>query len=219
MAIPAHLESSPPSESRRGQPRRRIRLPSQAKDAETGANVMIHNISATGLLVETDLALGIGDRIEIGLPHAGATAIEVIWASGRLYGCRFGRPITPATLSAAQLRGAVGNELAEPAESPAGDESFGTRLQRLRSERGITQAELAAELGVSEPSISAWETDKARPKVGRVDSLAQLLGVSTRELLGDGDRTKLQELIADAKARIAEAAGARSDQVKIIIEY
>src|SRR3546814_5659969 len=74
---------------------------------------MIHNISATGLLVETDLALGIGDRIAIGLPHAGATAIEVIWASGRLYGCRFGRPISPATLSAAQLRGAIGSELAE----------------------------------------------------------------------------------------------------------
>src|SRR3546814_9806289 len=83
MAIPAHLESSPPSESRRGPPRRRIRLPSHAKDADIDANVMIHNISATGLLVETDLALGIGDRIEIGLPHAGATAIEVIWASGR----------------------------------------------------------------------------------------------------------------------------------------
>src|SRR3546814_15835383 len=78
--------------------------------------------------------------------------------------------------------------------------------------RGITQAELATELGVSEPSISAWETDKARPKVGRVDSLAQLLGVSTRELLGDEDRTKLQDLVADAKVRIAEAAGARPDR-------
>src|SRR3546814_3478757 len=52
MAIPAHLESSPPSESRRGPPRRRIRLPSHAKDADIDANVMIHNISATGLLVE-----------------------------------------------------------------------------------------------------------------------------------------------------------------------
>src|SRR3546814_19399484 len=85
MAIPAHLESAPPSESRRGPPRRRIRLPSHAKDADLDANVMIHTISATGLLVETDLALGIGDRLEIGLPHARAPATEVIWASGRLY--------------------------------------------------------------------------------------------------------------------------------------
>src|SRR3546814_8387259 len=83
----------------------------------------------------------------------------------------------------------------------------------------VCSSDLAAELGVSEPSISAWETDKARPKVGRVDALAQLLGVSTRELLGDGDRTKLHGLIADARTQIAAAAGARPDQIKITIEY
>src|SRR3546814_15903908 len=81
--------------------------------SDDGANVMIHNISATGLLIETGLTLGVGDRIEIGLPHAGATAIEVIWESGPLFGCRFGRPITPATPSAAQLRGAVGHDFPE----------------------------------------------------------------------------------------------------------
>src|SRR3546814_13830660 len=108
MAIPAHLESSPPSESRRGPPRRRIRLPSHAKDADIDANVMIHNISATGLLVETDLALGIGDSIEIGLPPAGATALEVTWASVRDHSCPFGRRVTPAEPRAAAPQHHVG---------------------------------------------------------------------------------------------------------------
>src|SRR3546814_13928410 len=99
--------------------------------SDDGANVMIHNISATGLLIETGLTLGVGDRIEIGLPHAGATAIEVIWESGHLFGCRFGRPITPATLRAAQLRGAVGYDFHEVLADPTmAEERLGRSLTR-----------------------------------------------------------------------------------------
>lgn len=74
----------------------------------TGLEVQIHNISGTGLLLESDIKLTAGDRIEIELPHAGDITAVVIWASGRLFGCQFEGPVSPATLSAVELKSAIG---------------------------------------------------------------------------------------------------------------
>ncbi len=73
----------------------------------TGVEVQIHNISGTGLLFESDIQLAACDRIEIELPHAGDITAVVIWASGRLFGCQFEGPVSPATLSAVELKSAV----------------------------------------------------------------------------------------------------------------
>ncbi|WP_267128035.1 PilZ domain-containing protein [Sphingopyxis fribergensis] len=82
----------------------------------TGLEVQIHNISGTGLLLESDVKLAAGDRIEIELPHAGDITAVVIWASGRLFGCQFEGPVSPATLSAVELKSAID---AAPAIDPA----------------------------------------------------------------------------------------------------
>lgn len=179
----------------------------------------MHNISATGLLLEGDVALALGERIDIVLPHTGTTRAKVIWASGALYGCQFATPISPAALSAAQLRAMVGSE-PEPVAGPSGAiaESFGVRLHRLRTARRLTQVQIAAKLGVSEQSISAWEQDKTLPKAGRIQALAILLAVEMTELLGIGEPKSLSDVVARAKAQIAEAAAVSPDNVKIVIE-
>src|SRR3546814_2165806 len=75
--------------------------------------------------------------------------------SGRLAGCQFEMPLSPATLSAAQLRSVVVEGEPDAQNRPAASaESFGARLQRLRTAKGLTQGQLAVRLGVSEPSIS-----------------------------------------------------------------
>ncbi|WP_443028828.1 PilZ domain-containing protein [Sphingopyxis sp. H053] len=88
----------------------------------TGLEVQIHNISGTGLLLESDVKLATGDRIEIELPHAGDITAVVIWASGRLFGCQFEGPVSPATLSAVELKSAIGPapELADAADPAPG---------------------------------------------------------------------------------------------------
>jgi len=73
----------------------------------TGVEVQIHNISGTGLLFESDIKLAACDRIEIELPHGGDITAVVIWASGRLFGCQFEGPVSPATLSAVELKSAI----------------------------------------------------------------------------------------------------------------
>ena len=196
----------------------RLQLQStQASGAEVA--VLVHNISSTGLLFEGAVTLATGDMIEIDLPQAGVTAATVVWTSGALYGCQFDTPISPATLSAAQLRAVVGADREEDVASDnAATESFGDRLHRLRTAKRLTQMQIAAELGVSEQSISAWEQDKARPKAGRMKALAILLEVEMTELLGIDEADSLRDVVARAKAQVAEAAAVSADNVKIIIE-
>lgn len=220
MAMTVYLNNSPRSAGNGRASRRRLRLPlhgSKAAGAEIEA--LVHNISATGMLVESEVPLEIGEIVEVNLPHSGKTATRVIWTSDGIAGCQFDIPISPATLSAAQLRSVVGPDTPAPDEQPAAAaESFGVRLQRLRTASELTQGQLAVHLGVSEPSISAWELDKARPKAGRIEALSVALGVEVTELLGFDDAENLRELVARAKAQIAKAAGVSPDNIKFTIE-
>ena len=220
MAMTVYLNDTPRSAGKGRASRRQLRLPlhgSKAASAEIEA--FVHNISATGMLVESTVPLEIGEFVEINLPHSGKTATKVIWTSGGLAGCQFEMPISPATLSAAQLRSVVGPDTHAPDNQPAvAAESFGVRLQRLRTAKELTQGQLAVRLGVSEPSISAWELDKARPKAGRIEALSIALGVEVSELLGFDEAENLNELVARAKAQIAKAAGVSPTNVKFTIE-
>jgi transcriptional regulator with XRE-family HTH domain len=220
MAIAAHLGEAAAASQRR-QPRRQLRLAAQGQTATGGStDVLIHNVSANGLLLESTTELAVGERIEIDLPHARATGASVIWSSGVLYGCQFDVPISVATLSAAQLRGTApptGDvETAETAPTP--DESLGARLNRLRKASGLTLDRLAAELGVSKPTVWAWERGKARPNPGRLEDLARALGVPASEVTGEGASRVGAELLARSREQIAAAFGTSPDRVRIMIE-
>jgi transcriptional regulator with XRE-family HTH domain len=68
--------------------------------------------------------------------------------------------------------------------SKGSKESLGQRLARLRKARGMTQVELAQQVGLSQPNISEYERDTFRPNSDTLLSLAQVLKVSADELLG-----------------------------------
>ena len=220
MAMTVYLNDAPRSAGNGRASRRRLRLPLHgSKAAGSEIEAFVHNISATGMLVESQAPLEIGEVIEVNLPHSGKTATKVVWTSGGLAGCQFDKPISPATLSAAQLKSVVGPDVHAPEDAPAPTtESFGIRLQRLRAARQLTQGQLAVRLGVSEPSISAWELDKARPKAGRMEALSAALGVEIADLHGFDEAGHLSDLVAKAKAEIAKAAGVSPNNIKFTIE-
>ena len=60
---------------------------------------------------------------------------------------------------------------------------FGARLKQLRQEKRLTQQELADQLGVSNKSVSRWESG-GYPDISLLAPLAKALGVSVDELLG-----------------------------------
>jgi len=63
-------------------------------------------------------------------------------------------------------------------------ETIGERLARFRKERGLTQTELARQLGVAQPVLSDYERGELRLHGQLIVELARILGVSADELLG-----------------------------------
>ncbi len=52
-----------------------------------------------------------------------------------------------------------------------------------RKKRGLSQAEVAVELGVSDASVSMWETGKTMPRASLLVKLANLYNCSVDDLL------------------------------------
>ncbi len=59
----------------------------------------------------------------------------------------------------------------------------GTTIKRLREAKGITQAQLAEQIGVGSKAVSKWETLKGLPDITLIEPLAKALGVSVMELM------------------------------------
>lgn len=221
MVITAYLDDQEQQGGKRRNARRNLRLQTQGISAARGATeVLIHNISASGLLLESEAALAPGEEIAIELPHAGTTAAHVIWASGRLYGCEFDVALSAGALSAVELRSTVSRDIASSdrqlASPPA--EDFGHRLKQLRKAKGLTQAQMASQLGVSMPAICAWETGKARPRDARMKALANALGIPMSELFGPDVPEMLEDLLARSREQIARVVGTTPDKIRIMIE-
>ena len=226
MVISAYFESSPKASARA----KRRKLMLEVRGAHAAASdvpVMVHNISETGLLIECKASLSIDDRIDIDLPHAGLVSATLVWVSGRMFGCQFDTKLSPAALSAAQLQSAIDVETASATNGDDSDpipvgghaSNFAANLKRLRMAKGLSQAIMAEQLGVSGPSISGWEKGRARPKEDRLSDLAHLLGVPVSQLLVDPQPDMIHDLIDASREQIARATGVAPERVRIIVEF
>jgi putative transcriptional regulator len=65
-----------------------------------------------------------------------------------------------------------------------GDEVLGSRIARLRKEKGLTQVELSKTIGITQALISDYERSRLRPNYEMIIRLAIALEVTTDELLG-----------------------------------
>lgn len=191
------------------------------------AAVLVHNVSATGMLIETHTALAIGERMTVDWPLAGELGATVVWNSAEMFGCQFDTPLSPAALAAAELRGAPATDpTIDPATDPTAGtarpliatEPFGARMKRLRKAKGMTLLDIANRLGVSKPTVWAWEQDKARPTDDHFSALAGVLDVAPEELRVGRDGDAADDMLAAIRARIAAAYGIRIDMVRIMID-
>jgi len=57
------------------------------------------------------------------------------------------------------------------------------KLLKLRKEKGLSQEQLANELGISRQAVSKWERAEASPDTDNLIALAKLYGISLDELL------------------------------------
>ena len=70
--------------------------------------------------------------------------------------------------------------------------TFGDFLYELRKEKGLTQAELAKILGVTNKAVSKWETGEAMPETSQLVPISRVFGVTVDELLS-GARAETAE--------------------------
>ena len=89
----------------------------------------------------------------------------------------------------------------------------GAFLKSLRKEKGITQEQLAEELGVSGRTISRWETGNNMPDISLLVEIAEFFDVSIPEII-KGER-KSEDMKEEAK----EVAETMSDYAKAEKEH
>lgn len=92
--------------------------------------------------------------------------------------------------------------------------SFGTTVSTLRKEKGMTQLDLAREMGVTDKAVSKWERNLSFPDVTSLSKLAEELGTTVDELLeaktatrDDGPREKATALMELTLKAVALAMG------------
>ncbi len=92
---------------------------------------------------------------------------------------------------------------------------FGDKLVRLRKQRGMSQEELAAKLGVSRQAVSKWERGEASPDTYNLIQLARAYGTTLDELVGedgegpdsrDGSGSKGEDAFDDGDADFGDGA-------------
>lgn len=98
--------------------------------------------------------------------------------------------------------------------------TFGDRLAAARDQAGLSQRDLADQLGVKMATIIAWEDDRKEPRANRLSMLSGLLGVSLTWLMtGEGEGpdapddgqsmpSEVQDVLAQIRATRVEMTAA-----------
>ena len=84
---------------------------------------------------------------------------------------------------------------------------IGAFLKTLRKEKNLTQEQAAEQLGVSNRTVSRWETGTNMPDISLLLEIAELYGVSIPELI-DGERKseKMNEEAKEVASRMSDYA-------------
>ena len=83
---------------------------------------------------------------------------------------------------------------------------FGNKLYALRTEKDLTQKDLAKILGVSDKAVSKWETGEAMPRLKTLQAIADCFSVSYEALLSQSSEEAETTETADTEAKeVAES--------------
>ncbi len=79
----------------------------------------------------------------------------------------------------------------------------GKFIAGLRKEKGLTQAQLAEKLNITDRAISKWETGKSMPDSSIMLELCSILGITVNELLS-GERIEMNDFEEKANENLLE---------------
>lgn len=70
-------------------------------------------------------------------------------------------------------------------------------LRKIRREKGLTQEQLAAQVGVKRSLISKYESGNISPSLSQLEKIAAVLGVSVSELLTGSPENQVRKGYTD----------------------
>ncbi len=142
-SLRAKLSTFEPLE-RRGSVRWHVELLISAGPAHDPSRSMVRNLSETGLMLETDAALQVGETIVVDLPGADPVEARVKWHRNSAFGCEFSTPIPASVISATLL------------QAPLSSPDAGPKAPQLE--------EFPVAVGPSVNEIAEWKLNFARDK-------------------------------------------------------
>ena len=79
--------------------------------------------------------------------------------------------------------------------------TLGQKIKKLRTEKGLTQKDLADDIHVTFQTVSKWENDENEPDVSTIRELAKLFGCTLDYLLSEEEeiKTNIKENNEDEK--------------------
>lgn len=82
---------------------------------------------------------------------------------------------------------------------------IGSFLKELRNEKGITQEQAAEKFGVTQRTVSRWETGNNMPDISMLVYLAEFYDVDVREII-DGERKSeaMNEEVKETLGKVAD---------------
>lgn len=96
--------------------------------------------------------------------------------------------------------------------------TMGERIKELRKKNGMTQTDLAKELGVTKGTISTWETGSRSPSFDVLDQLCGMFHASMDYLMGRTDVNSYNE-ITDPDAEQLGKWTVKQDLTEYALKY
>jgi transcriptional regulator with XRE-family HTH domain len=223
MDLRATLKTQRKAAENRSATRKTLRLATRGTRQNLEATqTVVRDLSTTGMLIETDDRLEVGEAISVELPRSGPCEATVVWASNSYFGCRFKKPLRASAVSAALLKAvpAGATETSDSAPGALGEaQDLPATLTALRQARGLTGEQLAKRIGVSRQALWYWETGRRTPRPEQLGKVAAELGVTESELQGAShDPLAQSQALNHFRRLVARHYGIDPNRVRIMLE-
>lgn len=98
-------------------------------------------------------------------------------------------------------------------------EEFGAFIRTLRKEKNLTQKELGSMLHLTDKAISKWETGQTLPDITMIEKIAEVLDVTTLELM-QGKKIKEEQIAKEEVETVLHETVIQADiQTKRVRKY
>lgn len=96
--------------------------------------------------------------------------------------------------------------------------SLGNNIKISRKKLGLTQEELALQIGVTSQAVSRWESGAGMPDVSMIVPLAQVLSVSTDTLFGLAQTSQDESIYEEIKKHIEQIKSSSSSPAEAALQ-